>query len=69
MGCYRRGTDIGCTPGSLKIETACNGIDIQYLAGKKKAGMLFAFQRIQVYVAQIYTTGGNKFFPELAFTT
>lgn len=49
-------------PGGLQVETACDGIYVQYLSGKEEMRTCLAFQGVEVDIAEADATAGYKLF-------
>ena len=51
---------ISCGPGSLQIEAAGDGIDVEHFSGKEEVRAQLALQGMQVDVAEADAAAGNK---------
>src|ERR1051325_1187448 len=58
---HRVARDPTCGPGSLKVETSGDSIQIEQLASEEKAGANTAFHGFEIYLLELHAAAGNEF--------
>jgi len=62
-GSHRPPSDKAGRPRGLKIESACDAIDIQQLTREKQPWTDLAFHRLELDLAELHATACDKFIP------